>query len=497
MWRNYRSSKHSHRIDSRLGENIMSKTYEANWKSLRTHPTPEWFKNDKFGIYTHWGIYSVPAYGPNGTWYPNAIYRQKGKQYEHHVKTYGPLSEFGYKDFIPMFTGEKFDADEWAELFKKAGARFAGPVAIHHDGFAMWDTKYTEWNAAKMGPKRDVVGEQAAAFSRQGMRFLTAFHHAANWWFFPHWYPELDTADPQYSGLYGPLHNQDASPELGWQEQDKPSKEFLDQWKGMILEVVDKYEPDMLWFDFALGMIQEHYRKEFLAYYYNKEKEWNKDVVVTYKFHNMPPGTAVIDLEVGRMAELTIHDWITDTSVDDSAAWSYVKDAKFKSMNRLVDNLVDRVSKNGYLLLNVGPKPNGEIPEPAKERLLGIGKWLEVNGEAIYDTTPWTSYGEGPTKMEKGGSFTEKDEVEYTAKDIRFTVKDDFLYATCLDWPGEQMTIESLKGLYEEGIKSVRMLGVDKDLEWSMTGEGLKITPPDEKPCEHAYVFKIARQRPW
>ena len=477
----------------------MPKTYAANWKSLRTHPTPEWLRNDKFGIYTHWGVYSAPAFGTDGSWYAHSMYRQEHDQYKHHVKTYGPPSEFGYKDFIPMFTAEKFDAEEWADLFKQAGARFAGPVATHHDGFAMWDSALTKWNAAKMGPKRDVVGELADAFRGQGMRLVTAFHHSQNWWYYPHWVNEYDTADPQYAGLYGPPHNEDAPPDLDWRKaQDKPSKKYPDQWKGLLLEVIDKYEPDMIYFDFALAKIQEHYRREFLAYYYNKEQEWNRDVVVTYKFHSLPPRVAVIDLEIGRMAELTIHDWITDTSVEFPASWSYVPGVDIKSVNRLVDNLVDRVSKNSYLLLNVGPKSSGEIPEPARECLLGIGEWLEVNGEAIFDTTPWTSYGEGPTKLEKDRALSENEgEVEYTAEDIRFTVKDDNLYAICLDWPGEQVIIESLTRLYEEEITSVRMLGVDKELEWSMTREGLQITSPNERPCEHAYAFKIARRRPW
>ncbi len=475
----------------------MNKTYKPTWNSLKTHTTPQWFKDAKFGIYTHWGIYSVPACGPNGTWYPYNMYREGTEQYQYHLRTYGPPSEFGYKDFIPMFKGEKFDPDEWAELFKKAGAQFAGPVGEHHDGFAMWDSELTEWNAARMGPKRDVVGELEKAIRKQGMRFMIALHHAANWWFFPHWKKEYDTSDPRYSGLYGPIHNIDTEVGPEFFDQEKPSQEFLEKWKAKILEVIDKYRPDMLWFDFGLQRIQEQYKKEFLAYYYNKGREWGKEVVVTYKHHCLAPETAVVDLELGRMSELTYHDWITDTSVDEKGAWSYVQEAGFKPVRTLVHNLVDNVSKNGYLLLNVGPKSNGDIPELAKECLLGIGKWLDINGEAIYGTTPWLVYGEGPTQMKKSGAFSEREEVQYTAQDIRFTVKDDVLYATCLGWPGEQVTIESLKVLYESEICFIKMLGVDKELEWSLTKEGLKIKPPAKKPCEHAYVFKIVRRHPF
>ena len=176
-----------------------SQRFQPTWNSLRNLPIPQWLRDGKFGIYTHWGVYSVPAYGENGTWYAHNVYtRPKSDERKHHDATYGPLEKFGYKDFIPMFTGSRFDPDEWAELFKHAGARFAGPVAEHHDGFSMWDTKYSEWNAAKMGPKRNVVGELSKAIKAQGMKFLTAFHHAENWFYFPTWDTRYDVSDPRY-----------------------------------------------------------------------------------------------------------------------------------------------------------------------------------------------------------------------------------------------------------------------------------------------------------
>ncbi len=483
----------------------MTPAYEPAWKSLRAHATPQWLRDAKFGIYTHWGIYSVPACGPNGSWYPYNMYRPGTEQYEFHVKNYGPPSEFGYKDFIPMFTAEKFDPDEWAELFEKAGARFAGPVAEHHDGFPMWDTAFTEWNAARMGPRRDVVGELERAIRQRNMKFMVALHHAENWWFFPHWEKRYDTSDPAYIGLYGPLHNQEwahgkpdaETRDREWELQDKPGKDFLDRWLGKSREVIDRYRPDLIWVDFGLRFVQEEYKKELLAYYYNREAEWGREVALTYKHHDLPPGVALADLELGRMGELTYHDWITDTSIDDQGAWTYVRTAGYKSATTVVHNLVDNVSKNGYLLLNVGPKPNGEIPEPAKECLLGVGKWLEVNGEAIYDTTPWVIYGEGPTIMKRIGHFSERDEVTYTAQDARFTARDNVLYATCLGWPGEEATFESLRALYGSEIRSVEMLGADATLEWSLTQDKLSVRAPAEKPCDHAYVFKITRTHPF
>jgi len=471
----------------------MNQEYQPSWNSLRTHITPQWFRDAKFGIYTHWGVYCVPACGPNATWYPYNMYREGTPQYEHHAKTFGPPSKFGYKDFIPMFTAEKFDPDEWAEIFRNSGAQYAGPVGEHHDGFCMWDSRYTEWSAARMGPKRDVVAELEKAIRKGGMKFLVALHHAENWWFYPHWRKEFDTSDPKYAGLYGEPHNLAGDVGGGFFDQDKPSRAFLEQWKGKILEVIDNFRPDVLWFDFGLGFVQEQYRKEFLAYYYNKAMEWDREVVVTYKEHYLVPGSAVVDLELGRFGELTYHDWITDTTVDAGEGWGYLRETEYKSTCSLVHYLVDNVSKNGYLLLNIGPKPNGEIPEQAREVLKGMGQWLDVNGEAIYGTTPWLAYGEGPTEMKKSGAFCEKEEVTYTAQDIRFTSKDNVLYAICLGWPGAEVKISTLKALFPREIQSVGMLGVDRPLEWSLQPDGLAIKPPASKPCEHAYVFKIVR----
>ncbi len=480
--------------------------YQPTWESLKQHQTPRWFQDAKFGIYTHWGIYCVPARGPNATWYPYNMYIEGTPQHEYHVKTYGHPGKFGYKDFIPMFTGDKFDAGEWAEIFKGSGAQYAGPVGEHHDGFAMWDTRYSEWKATKMGPKRDVVGELAKAIRGQDMRFMVALHHAENWWFFPHWRKDFDTSDPANAGLYGEQHNLEwaGNPpdhrhrDGYWHEMAPPSKAFLDTWKGKTVEVIDNFQPDLIWFDFGIRFIQEHYKREMLAHYYNQAAAWGKDVVVTYKWHDLAPGAGVIDLELGRFDKLTYHDWVTDTTVDDGHGWGYLKETEYKSLRTLVHYLVDNVSKNGQMLLNVGPKPNGEIPEEAKALLKGMGRWLNVNGEAIYGTAAWMTYGEGPTQMKKAGYFMEDEEVAYTAQDIRFTTKDDVIYAICLGWPTEPLTIETLKVLYAEEIAGVSMLGVEQPLTWSFNRqEGLRVIPPAQKPCEDAYVLKIERKRPY
>jgi alpha-L-fucosidase len=469
--------------------------YKASWNSLKKISTPQWLRDGKFGIYTHWGVYAVPAQGPNGTWYANQVYINAGSpQRKYHEATYGKLENFGYKDFIPMFTGEKFNAEEWADLFEKSGARFAGPVAEHHDGFSMWDTKYTEWNAAKMGPKRDVVGELAKAIKSHNMKFVTAFHHAEQWFYFPTWDKRYDCGDPRYSGLYGPIHEKGALP-------DKP---FLDQWKGKIVEVINAYEPDFIWFDFGLRLVTDTYKQEILAYYYNWAAEKNKEVVVTYKGFDLPPGAGLLDLELSQEPDLTYYDWITDTSIDDGQGWGFVKGLGFKTVDNLIDNLVDRVSKNGYLLLNVGPKPDGSIPDEARDRLLEMGRWLKINGDAIYGTTVWVTPGEGPSRLERSGDFNEKNDLVYTSQDVRFTVKDNNLYATVLAWPEGKLVIKSFAaqgstwaGLYPSEIASVTMLGDGKELKWEITKEGMTIEMPASKPCDYAYVLRIVRKRPF
>ncbi|MDR2136348.1 MAG: alpha-L-fucosidase [Treponema sp.] len=470
--------------------------YTPDWKSLIRKETPEWLKDAKFGIYTHWGVYTVPGY--IGCWYPHQMYRKGSPQYEHHKKTYGDPSVFGYKDFIPMFTAEKFDPDEWAEIFAASGAKFAGPVAEHHDGFAMWDTACSEWNAARMGPRRDIVAALEKSYRARGMKFMAALHHIENWFFYPHWVKEYDTSDPRYAGLYGDSHDAEGSPWLSesnfdLDSQAKPSQKALDTWFDKTKEVIDRFSPDLLWFDFGLRYVREDYRLNMLSYYYNQAEKKGQDVILTYKGNDMAAGSAMIDVELGGFNRLMYSDWITDTTLDDSGSWNWIRQMAYKTPEKLVQYLVNNVSRNGYLLLNVGPTPEGEIPAEAKYLLGEMGKWLAVNGEAIYGTRPWLYAEEGPTRAEKEGDFAEGKAERFTPADFRYTAAGSTIYAVALAW-SDEYKLTRLKHLYPGEVSRVSMLGSPEKLEFRQTHDGLRVSAPQRKPGDYAWVFKIERR---
>lgn len=470
--------------------------YEPTWESLKAYSLPDWYVDAKFGIFIHWGVYSVPAFG--NEWYPRNMYVLGSPEFEHHVQTYGPQSQFGYKDFIPMFKAEKFDPDAWAELLKRAGAKYVIPVAEHHDGFAMYDCSVSEWNAVKMGPKRDVVGELAAAVWKQGLVFGLSSHRAEHWWFFNGGMKfDSDVQDPSYAGLYGPAMPGPAPGTEEWRIKDwtpRPHAEFLDDWLARCCELVDKYRPQLVYFDWWIEQtVFEPYLQRFAAYYYNHGLEWDLGVVINYKHQGFPEDTAVYDIERGRLAGINPRFWQTDTSVSKNS-WGYVENQDYKTAGQLVGDLVDIVSNNGCLLLNIGPRPDGTIPEPEQKILLEIGEWLEVNGEAIYGTRPWKVFGEGPTQVSEG-AFSDTQRAAFTGEDIRFTTKGDTLYAIALSWPGEQLTVKSLgtaSSLLDRKVSSVHLLGHEGQLEWSRSESGLTVRMPDRKPCEHAFALRIS-----
>lgn len=476
---------------------MVRKHYEPTWESLRQYEIPEWYIDAKFGIFIHWGVYSVPAFG--NEWYPRRMYLEGSAEYEHHRQTYGPHTEFGYKDFIPMFTAEKFDAAAWAQLFKEAGARFVMPVAEHHDGFPLYDSDLSEWTAAKMGPRRDIIGELAGATRQQGMVFCVSSHRAEHWWFFDggRKFPS-DVQDPQNDGLYGPAvvcspgHR---TPE--WRSKDwqpRPNAKFLEDWLARCCELVDKYQPQVIWFDWWIEQIVfEPYLQRFAAYYYNRGEEWGVGVAINHKYESYPEGTAVFDIERGQLSGIRPLFWQTDTSVSKNS-WGYIQNHDYKTAGDIIGDLVDIVSKNGALLLNIGPRPDGTIPAPEQAMLREIGQWLAINGEAIYNTRPWEVFGEGPTQVSEG-AFTDTKRAAFTGQDIRFTQKKDALYAICLGWPQDEVQIKSLgsgSSIKADQIAGVSMLGSDQTLAWSQEADGLRVSVPSARPFDHAYALKIA-----
>lgn len=478
--------------------------FEPTWESLHQYRVPTWFKQAKFGIFIHWGLYSVPAF--DNEWYSRNMYQEGSAAFLHHQQKWGHQSEFGYKDFIPLFKAERFDADAWAALFRKAGARYVVPVAEHHDGFAMYDSQLTPWNAARLGPCRDIIGELADAVRKQDMVFGMSFHRAEHWWFFEGGLKfDSDVRDPRNASFYGPPVPAPQTSNYGsaeWTSRDwqpRPDAKFLDDWLARCQELVDRYQPQLFYFDWWIEQIVfQPYLQKFAAHYYNRAEEWKSvaaaphGAVLTHKFNTFPDGTAVYDLERGTLNELRPDYWQTDSSVS-YKSWCYIEDDEFKSTTTLVHDLIDVVSKNGNFLLNVGPKADGTFPDEVIALLHGIGAWLEVNGEAIYDTHHWHTFGEGVT-VQAEGHMRDQEHIPFTAQDIRFTVKGDTLYAICMGWPGDSITIQSLGSgspVRADEIDQITILGSSEPLTWSQDERGLTIRTPSTRPCDHAYTFKI------
>lgn len=461
-------------------------TYQPNWESLAKYDeAAEWFKDAKFGIYAHWGILSVPAYAND--WYPRNMHIEGTDEYKHHVSVYGHPSKFGYHDFVPMFHAEKFNADEWAELFKKAGAKFAGVVAEHHDGWSNWDSKINPWNSMDMGPHRDLVGELAKAIHGRGMKLVTSFHKDRNqqinknnpdkWLddisYFPY-NPNMPTSseDPKLAQMYGNI----------------PAEQFYKNWYGELKELIDNYSPDLIYFDSKMSKIPEKTKQEFVAYYFNNSVKEGKQVVITHKEGELPKSVSLEDFEKGRQNAITKDFWLTDETVS-VGSWSYTHNLGLKTADDIIDLLADIVSKNGALMLNVSPMASGHIPQNQQDILLEIGKWLDVNGEAIYGTRTWDVFGEGPAKLEKGGMFVDK--VSYGPRDVRYTRKGNTVYAIVLGWPGENVPVTFGSFAGKGKIKQVSVLGSTEKIAYTQDNIGLHIKTPSKKTDDKAFVVKV------
>ena len=455
--------------------------FAPTWDSLKeNYRVPQWFIGAKFGLFMHWGLYSVPAH--HNEWYEKHMYTDGGDG-QWHAEHFGPQDKFGYKDFIPLFTQSNFNADAWAELFKKSGAKFVIPTAQHHENFAMWDSAVTPFNAMQMGPHRDLIGELCQAVRKQGLKFGVSNHGIENFQFIN---PPADMVekmkaehadlyDPKWADFYNVADRSDAA-----------CKRFLTNWFARNVELIDKYQPDMLWFDNGIDQrYLDPLKLRVAAYYYNRAKEWGKEVSISTKKAAYAPSNkntetigSIIDFEkIGERSPSGIRTgaWQVDEPI--GSTWGYTDGMRVNSAGSIISKLADTVSKNGTLLLNLSPKADGTFSAEQQNTLLEIGRWLNVNGEAIYDTHNWIKFGEG------GGRGS---------ANIRFTVKGDVLYAIVVsNWPGKEIGIKSLATNFVEGkVKGVSLLGGGK-LDFVQDENGLKAQLPATAPCKYAYVLKI------
>ena len=470
--------KEMERIDSVIAQG----PYSDTWESLCAYQVPSWYKAAKFGIFIHWGLFSVPAYA--NEWYTRNMYMQGTSEFEHHVKTYGPHKDFGLKDFIPMFKGEHFDPDAWTALFKEAGAQYVVPVAEHHDGFQMYRSSISHWNAAEMGPQRDVLGELKKSFEESGLTFGASSHRIEHWWFLGHGKEfESDIHEPLKRGDFYWPSMKEPEDQFDIFSQPAPSEEYMQDWLARTCEIVDRFHPHVLYFDWWIQhSALRPYLKKAAAYYYNCMAEQGESGVINYKHDAFLFGTAVPDVERGQFADVKPYTWQTDTSIGFDS-WGYTTDNRYKKAQDILCDLVDIVSKNGNMLLNIGPKSDGTITMEEQDVLRSIGKWLKINGEAIYGSSTYKVCAEGPTKVEEG-FFTDQKVKVFTPEDFRFTVQGGHIYAIALRGSDDgQYFVHTFAEKTPSGgegftgiITKAEVLGEKTPAVWKQTKEGLKVT---------------------
>lgn len=475
--------------------------YDADWESMDGYPVPAWFDDAKFGIFIHWGGYSVIGYRTRGRGYaehaPKIMYADPENYYPVIEKRFGDAPpEFGYKDILRHFTADNWEPDEWAGLFADAGARYVVLTAEHHDGFALWDSDLTEWCATKIGPKRDLVGDLAVAVRKRGLKYAPSYHRERHPGFFAkdiyaiESEPRSDIAEeirrvPAAAGLYGPFEYDDAF-----------IADYVARWK----EVQFKYRPDFMWIDDIpiFYKVEPHAQSDklrdacagMIAGYLNAADSWGKEVYLNNKgaHHNWPGNLGCLEKDNLQMEDVTVK-WENPATL--ATSYGYMRSEEeqdaYQSSEKLIHLLCDVVSKNGNLLLNIGPKADGTIPAGMQERLLGMGAWLKVNGEAIYGTRPWKVYGEGivPVKAKKD----ELGRHTINSTGIRFTRTQDgkTVFALLLECP-RNTVIGSFKGA---SVKNVELLGSTDPVTWRMCPDGLDVKFPPADDCQYAFALKV------
>ncbi len=476
----------------------MESPYEATWESLARYRVPEWYQDAKLGIFIHWGVYSVPAF--DNEWYPRNMYRRGSRAYRHHQARWGNQASFGYKDFIPMFRGEKFDADGVGVAVPARGRALRRPSGgasrrLRHVRLLVLALDGGSHGSEAGRDRRDRGGGSARRAGvrriQSPRRTLVVLQRRA-----------ADRVGRARQQLRRSVWSGDAGPD-SWVDTDewhstdwkpRPDGKYLEDWLARNCELVDKYQPQVVYFDWWVEQtVFAPYLQRFAAYYYNRGREWNRGVAIDYKNIAFPEGAAVLDVERGQLSDIRPLFWQTCTSVARNS-WGYTDEQNYKSAAYILHDLIDVVSKNGTMLLNVGPRADGSIPEPERDLLLEIGGWLAVNGEAIYGTRPWKIYGEGPTQI-AAGAFQDSQSHPYTAHDFRFTTKGDTLYAIALAMPdNHELVIESLGSnsvLYPTGIQTVKLVGTDSPLQWSRGTEGLWVRLPEAIEDSPAVTLKI------